>query len=399
MSKNEKKRSPSKAALNEKKPKQWMMNPVESASAALPLSPIQNNAAAPPPPRSDNNVTAPKLHAFENVSVGGAPQLGNANVAPPLPPPIPNNATAPPGGNAAPLLPPIPNNVHAGGAPHLLPPIAFGNVHAGGAAISYPPQYGNQGVASSYPPIGNDLDYCDNNGSDLKICSDDHKFNDDDDDDDAKARAQTNYYRRKLRDEGTGHNKFKNFLMTYAEGGNKSPIICYVGFKENEAVGEYPYPVFWLEHTDGDTIWRKVAESFASKFLKDISATQVNKSDPLFEARDHLQMYHIHQLGNPPQFDQREALRKHVKEEMDIGDFVAVTLNQSDVSVEDHKVTNNKNKTYADEINGNTYKVFHLTSMTTKLGQLLHDLGAHNGFKLKSAGKDRFTVYFIYTKV
>eukprot|EP00985_Skeletonema_marinoi_P031192 scaffold36757_cov151-Skeletonema_marinoi.AAC.2 len=352
---------------------------------------------------------------------------------PPLFPPIP-----PPGGNAAPQLPPpiAYGNVHAGGAPQLPPSFAYGNVHdggapqlpppfgnvyAGGAAISYPPQYGNQinvaalplivdsneGVASSYPPIGDnnalDLDYCDNNGSDMKNWPDDHKFDDDDDDDDdnvkARARANSDYYRRKVRGEGTGHNKFKNFLLTYAEGGNKSPIICYVGWKENEAVGEYPYQVFWLEYTDGDTICRKVNHSVtSSKFLKNINATQVSKSDPLFEARDHLKMYHIHQLDNPPQFDQREALRKHVKEEMGSGDFVALTLNQSDDSVEDHKVTDNRNKKYKNEINGNTYKVFHLKSKSSALGELLFQLGQYNGFRLKSAGKDRCTYYSIYRK-
>jgi hypothetical protein len=238
----------------------------------------------------------------------------------------------------------------------------------------------------------------------MKNCPDEHKFDDDDDNgmgDNARAIALTDYYRRRIRCEETGFNAFKNFLLTYTERGDNAPICCYVGWDKDETEGvDYPYPVFWLEYTDGVLLSKKVHSCFDSALLASISGKQVDQADPQFEAHDHLTMYHIYHVNNPPQFDfdQREALKKHVKEEMVIGDFVVLTMNHSDDSVEDHTVTKNQNTQYKDEINGNTYKVFHLKQSKLKLAELLNNFSRHGEFKLRSVGKDCFTHYSVYRR-
>eukprot|EP00984_Skeletonema_dohrnii_P021045 scaffold10409_cov135-Skeletonema_dohrnii-CCMP3373.AAC.5 len=437
MSKNEKKRSPSKAELKEKKPA--TAPPLRSLNAnvdALQLHPSDNvppfrygdaqvpsvtygnsnqggNFSLPPFVNDGNNVgntnkggEAHLLPIFDinNFAIspfdGGAttlypPQYGGA---PPLLPPV-GNVHA---GGALPLLPPV-GNVHAGGALPLLPPV--GNVHAGGAA--------NVGFASSYPPIGkNDgasLNYCGNNGSDIKNCDEDRMFDDDDDDvtgghiRPGRARTLATNFRERISYGSTGLDMLKKFLMNYVDRGDKSPLCFYVGWKEDETVGEkYSHDVFWIKYTAGDKIYEKVHDCLSSQSFADISLKKVSNFDPHFEARDHLKMYWVHYVNNPPQFDHREALRKHAKA-MQTGDYVVLTLNHSDSddSVENYKVTDCRNKHHKDAVNGNTYKVFHLKGSVGK--SLSYLLGKVN-IKLKYAGRDGggangATVYSIYTKV
>eukprot|EP00986_Skeletonema_menzelii_P000007 scaffold2_cov132-Skeletonema_menzelii.AAC.7 len=434
MSNNEKKRPASKA--DEKKPKR--MNPVE-ASASAALLPIPTNNAAKPFPHfrydSDSIAVAPPLpNVLLPLDVNaGAPPFPNVAAAPPLPnanvllpwdvlnagaSPFPNVAAAPPLPDvllhwdvnagaplfpniAAALPPPLPN----ADGPYQLP--TFGNVYGGD---DFQPAFGNINDNFALAPLNhggadvNGLNYCDNNGSDLKDCPDDHKYDDDDDDDDNvnnRSRAQSDYFLKKVRCGETDLDKFKHSLLTYANGGNKSPIQCYVGWKKDEAVGgEYHHPVFWFEYADGDQLGEKVQDSFSSGFFKDIAAVHVNKSDPRYMPRDNLIMYHIYHSDNPPKFDQREAFKNHVQKKMRSGDFVAITLNQSDDSVEEHKVTNNKNKKYANAVNGNTYKVFHLKNVTRQsIGLMVRNIVGRSGSTMESAGKDCGTVYHIYTKL
>jgi len=376
MSKNENKRSSSKAALEDKKP-----------AVAPPLRSLNANT---------NMGGVPRLRPIFNINMVGALPYGNIGQS--------NNFAIHPFdggattsyptqyGGAPHLLPPF-GNAHAGGAPPLLPPV--GNVHAGGAA--------NVGFASSYPPIGkNDgasLNYCGNNGSDIKNCDEDRMFDDDDDVTGGRirpgrARTLASNFRERIRYE----DQLKNFLMNYVDGGDKSPSCFYVGWKEDETVGEeYSHDVFWIKYIAGDTITGKVHDCLKSQSFAHISAKQVSKSDPRFEARDRLKMYWVHYVNNPPQYDQREALKKHAMA-MQPGDYVVLTLNHSDSddSVEDYEVTNCTNKRHKNAVDGNTYKVFHLkSSVSYSLSKLLGQVN----IKLKYAGRDGATVYSIYTKV
>lgn len=376
--------------------------------------------------------------AYGNVDSGRALHYGNSNQMGAI---VNGNGNG--NGNGNVYQAPFDNVFNVGGIPYLRP---FENINMGMQGLLAPPSHGigdtfsytsqqrgnnntaalpgqpigygsNGGAANLNPPIGNnnELDYCNKDGSDLKISHEDLKSNDDDssvdddsgDDDDGEnkhtySKENKRRFKAKLRREVTEFVRMQSFMLTYARGDNKSPAVqIYVGWEDEETEGEeYEYPVFWLERTEGDTaIKTRVHGAFKSTSFNGIAARMVYEYEPQYEPRDHLVLYHIYHKDNPPQFDQREALKKHVIEVMQTGDFVALAANQSDDSVEYHKVTNNKHKTLANAINGQTLKVFHITNPNTGgLGEVIKNMRRDNKFKLKAVGKDCRTVYWIYMK-
>lgn len=187
-----------------------------------------------------------------------------------------------------------------------------------------------------------------------------------------------------------------NFALNFANRDDTKPALFYVGFEGHETGEEYSHPVFWLKDNGVSVnrlVWTYINQSIQ---FDGISVMKVKRGDPTFNAPDHLTMYYVYHLDEPPApFDQREAFIQYVKEEMRSGDFVGITMNQTDHSIEEHLVTNNKLS--AHEVNGKTVKVFHLRS-GRRLYNLLEKFENKMECKLKSAGKDCGTIFNIYKK-